>query len=91
MTLGLHRIFVLLYFLAVAQSQDTLEETNTLGIPASMTVGPLSLSADSGSSLYRPYQAPLDASKYPEFPQGLKLEQVHVYVRHGKFLVAVEL
>ncbi|TRM60384.1 histidine phosphatase superfamily [Schizophyllum amplum] len=29
-------------------------------------------------------QVPLDAERYPVAPQGLELEQVHVYVRHGE-------
>ncbi|KAJ6571732.1 histidine phosphatase superfamily [Mycena capillaripes] len=33
---------------------------------------------------YRPPQAPLDVKGYPIAPQELKLEQVHVYVRHGE-------
>ncbi|KAE9396149.1 phosphoglycerate mutase-like protein, partial [Gymnopus androsaceus JB14] len=28
--------------------------------------------------------SPLDVEKYPEAPAGIKLEQVHVYVRHGE-------
>ena len=34
--------------------------------------------------VYRPPQVPLDVKRYPIAPQGLKLEQVHVFVRHGK-------
>jgi nitrate reductase cytochrome c-type subunit len=34
--------------------------------------------------IYRPPQVPLDVKGYPIAPQDLKLEQVHVYVRHGK-------
>ncbi|KAJ7234638.1 histidine phosphatase superfamily, partial [Mycena haematopus] len=33
---------------------------------------------------YRPPQAPLDVEGYPVAPPELKLEQVHVYVRHGE-------
>ncbi|KAF8189862.1 histidine phosphatase superfamily [Mycena galopus ATCC 62051] len=33
---------------------------------------------------YRPPQAPLDVKGYPVAPQDLKLEQVHIYVRHGE-------
>ncbi|KAF7349275.1 Acid phosphatase [Mycena sanguinolenta] len=33
---------------------------------------------------YRPPQAPLDVKGYPAAPPDLKLEQVHVYVRHGE-------
>ncbi|KAJ7145337.1 histidine phosphatase superfamily [Mycena crocata] len=33
---------------------------------------------------YRPPQAPLDVKGYPVAPPDLKLEQVHVYVRHGE-------
>jgi len=32
---------------------------------------------------YRYPQVPLDVDGYPIVPEGLKLEQVHVYVRHG--------
>lgn len=32
---------------------------------------------------YRPPQVPLDVKGYPIAPNELKLEQVHVYVRHG--------
>lgn len=32
-----------------------------------------------------PYpQVPLDVEGYPVAPEGLKLEQVHLYVRHGQ-------
>jgi len=34
---------------------------------------------------YRYPQVPLDVDGYPIGPEGLKLEQVHVYVRHGAF------
>ncbi|KAJ7889718.1 histidine phosphatase superfamily [Mycena leptocephala] len=34
--------------------------------------------------IYRPPQVPLDVKGYPIAPQDLKLEQVHVYVRHGE-------
>ncbi|KAF4582557.1 hypothetical protein EYR38_002683 [Pleurotus pulmonarius] len=32
----------------------------------------------------RPPQEPLDVENYPVAPEGLKLDQVHVYVRHGE-------
>lgn len=32
---------------------------------------------------YRYPQVPLDVDGYPIGPEGLQLEQVHVYVRHG--------
>jgi acid phosphatase len=32
---------------------------------------------------YRYPQLPLDVDGYPIAPEGLKLEQVHIYVRHG--------
>lgn len=31
----------------------------------------------------RPPQEPLDVENYPVAPEGLELNQVHVYVRHG--------
>ena len=34
---------------------------------------------------YRYPQVPLDVENYPIGPDGLELEQVHIYVRHGKF------
>ncbi|KAG5654581.1 hypothetical protein H0H81_000106 [Sphagnurus paluster] len=33
---------------------------------------------------YRPPQVPLDSLRYPAAPSDLRLEQVHVYVRHGE-------
>lgn len=33
--------------------------------------------------VYRPPQVPLDVERYPIAPQGLDLEQVHIFVRHG--------
>ncbi|KAK7043031.1 hypothetical protein VNI00_008769 [Paramarasmius palmivorus] len=30
------------------------------------------------------FQSPLDVEKYPGTPEGLNLEQVHIYVRHGE-------
>ena len=30
---------------------------------------------------------PLDVDGYPVAPSGLQLEQVHVYVRHGKLII----
>jgi len=40
--------------------------------------------------VYRYPQVPLDVARYPEAPEGLELEQVHIYVRHGQcyFLLA---
>ncbi|TFK41610.1 histidine phosphatase superfamily [Crucibulum laeve] len=35
-------------------------------------------------SLYRFPQVPLEVERYPTPPEGLQLEQVHVYVRHGE-------
>ena len=32
----------------------------------------------------RPPQVPLDVDNYPVAPPDLELEQVHIYVRHGK-------
>jgi len=32
---------------------------------------------------YRYPQVPLEVDNYPVNPEGLKLEQVHVYIRHG--------
>ncbi|KAF8639115.1 hypothetical protein AX17_001730 [Amanita inopinata Kibby_2008] len=34
--------------------------------------------------IYRPPQVPLHVEGYPVAPEGLELEQVHVYVRHGE-------
>jgi acid phosphatase len=34
--------------------------------------------------VYRLPQVPVDVDGYPIAPKGLKLEQVHVYVRHGE-------
>jgi len=34
--------------------------------------------------VFRPSQVPVDVEAYPIAPDGLKLEQVHVYVRHGE-------
>ena len=34
---------------------------------------------------YRYPQVPLDVDGYPNGPDGMKLEQVHVYVRHGTY------
>ena len=36
------------------------------------------------SPMYRPPQVPIGVEGYPIAPDGLKLEQVHVYVRHGE-------
>jgi acid phosphatase len=33
----------------------------------------------------RPPQAPLDVDGYPVAPEGLELEQVHIYIRHGRY------
>ncbi|KAI3604076.1 acid phosphatase [Moniliophthora roreri] len=38
----------------------------------------------SNSGEFQKYQSPLDVEKYPEGLQGLELEQVHIYVRHGE-------
>ncbi|KAJ6486924.1 histidine phosphatase superfamily [Mycena sanguinolenta] len=49
------------------------------------TKTPSTVSHDEASPYtYRPPQAPLDVKGYPVAPPDLKLEQVHVYVRHGE-------
>jgi hypothetical protein len=40
---------------------------------------------------YRYPQVPLDVDGYPIGSEGLKLEQVHVYVRHGACLQAMQI
>ncbi|KAG7446831.1 phosphoglycerate mutase-like protein [Guyanagaster necrorhizus] len=47
-------------------------------------VNPVPVDHTPPTNLYRPIQAPLDVERYPVAPEGLKLEQVHVYVRHGE-------
>ncbi|KNZ82271.1 putative acid phosphatase SPBC4.06 [Termitomyces sp. J132] len=39
---------------------------------------------DSRTPLYRAPQVPLEVENYPIAPNGLVLEQLHVYVRHGE-------
>lgn len=39
---------------------------------------------------YRYPQVPLDVDGYPIGPEGLELEQVHVYVRHGACLPVMQ-
>ncbi|PFH47755.1 hypothetical protein AMATHDRAFT_66976 [Amanita thiersii Skay4041] len=34
--------------------------------------------------VYRPPQVPLEVEQYPVAPNGLELEQVHIYIRHGE-------
>jgi hypothetical protein len=36
----------------------------------------------------KPFYTKLDPVNYPQAPSNLTLEQVHVYVRHGKQLIS---
>jgi hypothetical protein len=36
-------------------------------------------------------QVPLDVHEYPVAPEGLTLQQVHVFVRHGEFCLIFHL
>lgn len=49
-------------------------------------VNPVPVDHTPPANLYRPIQAPLDVERYPVAPDGLQLEQVHVYVRHGAWV-----
>ncbi|KAF9459750.1 phosphoglycerate mutase-like protein [Collybia nuda] len=53
----------------------------TIGVPN--VTGRVDLNTSNGH-VYRPPQVPLDVGLYPETPEGLKLQQVHVFVRHGE-------
>lgn len=39
---------------------------------------------DQAQPAYRPPQVPIEVEGYPITPDGLELEQVHIYVRHGE-------
>lgn len=58
----------------------------TIGAPNA--TGRVDLSTSNGH-VYRPPQVPLDVGLYPKTPEGLKLEQVHVFVRHGMSIVSL--
>jgi hypothetical protein len=45
----------------------------------------------SGCDIKTPGHVPLNVEKYPMAPDVLALEQVHVYVRHGKSVVNISL
>jgi hypothetical protein len=42
------------------------------------------ISQTTGPNVQMPPQIPLDVERYPVVPQGLELQQVHIFVRHGK-------
>ena len=44
----------------------------------------LSIVKASGCDIKTPGHVPLDVENYPVAPDNLALEQVHVYVRHGR-------
>jgi len=55
--------------------------TITLG---GLSVGSATSSGQTSSNAQRPPQVALDVEEYPVASHGLELEQVHVFVRHGK-------
>lgn len=79
-------VFVFLFpytSLLVAGFRTTNASTFTSGPLLSMAIGSSLNFTSDNQNLYRPSQLTLDVEKYPLPPQGLQLEQVHVYVRHG--------
>lgn len=66
--------------------EDFLEPYIDTSLFTYLTPLATTMSNDSASTLYRPLQPTLDVDKYPVAPDNLKLEQVHVYVRHGGFV-----
>lgn len=68
----------------VNQSNPTNLTGMTIGAPN--VTGRVDPSTSNGH-VYRPPQVPLDVGLYPKTPEGLKLEQVHVFVRHGMSIV----
>ncbi|KAJ7599258.1 histidine phosphatase superfamily [Mycena floridula] len=84
MTIGLSPIlsfFLHLLFVLAVNTSVPLESS----APELDYIPPMPLGLTKGnSSLYRPYQPQLDVDNYPEPPIGLKLEQAHVFVRHGE-------
>jgi hypothetical protein len=48
----------------------------------------LSIVKATGCNIRTPGHVPLDVESYPIAPDNLVLEQVHVYVRHGRQMVA---
>lgn len=74
---------LLFTFLLTGNSPVSATHTNNampFGFPAPRA------SEDGGAIpfAYRYPQAPLEVEGYPVAPESLKLQQVHVYVRHGE-------
>ncbi|KDR72600.1 hypothetical protein GALMADRAFT_252751 [Galerina marginata CBS 339.88] len=91
--------YILLLFVSISQSYSRLIGANILdgdnhaydAANVSHPTGalgtdamPLNLLKDRATDGYRYPQLPLDVDNYPVGPDGLELEQVHVYVRHGE-------
>ena len=70
--------------LKLTRDEDTNPDLSlNNGVLIGMTDGATGIPAKTYE--YRYPQVPLDVDGYPIGPEGLKLEQVHVYVRHGAF------
>lgn len=88
----LHSGLVLLLFrlveLSVQVNTSALNDSNPR-ISGNMVFGIESVQAhiepnDQAQPAYRPPQVPIEVEGYPITPDGLELEQVHIYVRHGE-------
>jgi hypothetical protein len=67
--------------------------SNTTNLPGMTTLVPNTTGhvdpSVSNGHVYRPPQVPLDVGLYPTAPEGLKLAQVHVFVRHGALIMII--
>lgn len=76
-------IFLFTSFLSRTIAYDISEEF-PISLENTMATNPSTIDPTTPKPPNWPGAHPLDVDNYPVAPPDLKLEQVHVYVRHGK-------
>ena len=78
---------------AIASIKDQSQYSSALppDLVQAMTLmaGDVSQSDSPSPVTIRPPQVPLDVEGYPAAPDGLELEQVHIYIRHGTLKISL--
>jgi acid phosphatase len=76
-------IFFLLIPTSFANLQEPYSDPSAGFLESYMAFGSAGAPASNATLTLKPPQVPLEVDKYPIAPEALKLEQVHVFVRHG--------
>lgn len=83
-------IFTAAEIIAEQPNLTSHDHKDTLDLPQNQIMGlglmkGTKLSNKVDTTVIRPPQVLLDVERYPVAPPGLQLQQVHIYIRHGKF------